>query len=150
MNTIKFQASLGIIPGYDHNNESANFRKDVSMAHSMGNYDYNPNVPARTPTEIVGLVWQEEAKKQFDITGIYAGANIWEGKTVYHTEWGCPNGGEVTVQISGEANPRFIENMDLFKNVVLTVLENCAQILGQTTTQITFTTGEFHYIETNK
>lgn len=129
MQTVRFSATLGVVPGYHHNNQLG-----------VATYD---------PAEIVASVWQQEAEKVFLNNGVYPGANISNSITVYRPEWGCPIGGENTVQITGEANPAFIEQnrMGTFKECVLDCLKSCSIILGQTTTQITFTDVDFFYIQ---
>ncbi len=123
MKTIKFFASLGVISGYGHDNVT-----DVNA------------------TEIAGNAWQEAAKKVFEDSKTYIGAVISPAKTVYHTEWGCPVGGEVTVAITGECNPTYTA-ADAYKAAVIAVLEGAAKKLGQKTTQITFSEAEFEYLD---
>jgi hypothetical protein len=126
--TIKFFASLGVNPGYFHNNASA--------------------LTETTVTEIVGQVWQEKALEYFNETQRHVGAVISPSKTVYKTEWGCPVGGEDTVLITGECNPAF-EKVEFYQEAVKEVLRRTAIELGQTTTQVTFQKAEFHYLKLN-
>lgn len=125
MKTIKFFASLGINEGYFHTNTI----KD-------------------SPTKIVGEIWQENAKKEFETSGIYVGAVICNSKTVYNVDWGCPIGGETTVLITGEYNPNFYQKSnEKWKQSAINVLKNCSLLLKQSTAQITFVECDFHYIK---
>lgn len=136
METVKFFASLGIVAGYGHDNIMKT---------------------TKTPEEITGEVWQKKAaevmaetKSEKNPNGVYVGAVIARAKTVYHTDWGCPVGGEDTVLLTGEANPKFTAigpyGLD-FREAVRKVLSRTAQALGQTTTQLTFLDAEFEYFE---
>lgn len=130
MLTIKFSATLGVIAGYSHNN----------LTVESG---------ALSPAQIVAEVWQQEAGKIYASTGVYPGAVVSDSLTVYHRDWGCPVGGELTAIITGEANPEFIqpEKFNTFKASALACLKSCAAILGQTTTQMTFSEVDFFYIK---
>lgn len=123
MKTIKFFATLGIHEGYHHENKSK---------------------PAEIPS--VEVIWQEMAAKVQTETGIYVSAVFMESKTVYHTEWGCPVGGEITRFITGECNPTY-NAVDNYKESVKKVLHLTAQTLRQSTTQLTFMEAEFVYMD---
>lgn len=124
--TVKFFASLGVNAGYGHENEIAE------------------------PTEVVvGKVWQEIAAKVMATSGTYIGAVISSAKTVYHTDWGCPVGGENTVFLTGECNPEFTE-LAVYKIAATEVLRQVGNALEQSTTQICFVETEFEYLELKK
>ena len=124
--SIKFFASLGIVSGYGHDNETE-----------------------ESPDKIVSKIWQEVAKEEFEKTGIYVGAVISPSLTIYHKDWGCPEGGEKTVLITGECNSEYtgIEN---FKVSVINVLKKVAESLGQSTTQLAFQEVDFVYLDFRK
>ncbi|MFA6514526.1 MAG: hypothetical protein WCT50_04555 [Patescibacteria group bacterium] len=130
MKTIKFFASLGVVAGYGHNNETPE------------------------PAEVVaGKVWQEIAAAVQQATqsptnkyGTYIGAVISSSKTVYHTDWGCPVGGEDTVFLTGECNPEFTE-LAAYKTAATEVLRQVGVALKQKTTQICFVETEFEYLK---
>ena len=128
--TIKFFASLGVISGYGHDN----------------------NV-VESPEETAGKAWQEAAAKVQQATkspsnenGTYVGAVITPARTAYHTDWGCPVGGELTVLITGECNPEYTEIV-AYKTAVVEVLRQTALALGQSTTQLSFVEAEFEYLD---
>lgn len=121
--TIRFSASLGVIAGYGHK-----------------------NVTDTSAVEIAGTAWQRAAAEVFKKTGVYAGAVITPARTVYHKDWGCPVGGEVTVGVTGECNPLFTDQT-VYKTTVIAVLKKTAKKLKQSTTQLTFVECEFEYLD---
>lgn len=123
MKTIKFFASLGVVPGYGHDNAT-----DASAV------------------DITGNAWQEAAAQVFAETGIYVGAVITPSRTVYNKDWGCPVGGEITALITGECNPLYTK-LDDYKKAVVETLRKTAQSLKQSTTQVFFQEGEFEYLD---
>lgn len=120
--TIKFFASLGVVAGYGHD---------------------NTNEPAE---KIAGSAWQTAAAAVMAASGTYVGAVITPSKTVYHTDWGCPVGGEDTVLITGECNPQYTKLAD-YKSAVVETLRQTALALSQSTTQICFLEAEFEYLD---
>ncbi len=123
MKTVKFFATLGVHEGYFHSNELKNGRV-ISIEE----------------------LWQDIATKVYDETGVYVGAVFTDSKTVYHPEWGCPRGGEETKLITGECNPLYT-NVEGFKEAVVKVLGLMADVLRQSTTQLTFVETEFVYLD---
>jgi hypothetical protein len=126
MKTIIFFASLGVVAGYGHKNEAI-----------------------ASPEKIAGEAWQKAAEKIFTATGTYIGAVISPAVTVYHTEWGCPVGGEKTVNITGECNPAYTK-LETYKKAVVETLRETALSLEQSTTQLTFVEAEFEYLDFRK
>lgn len=120
--SISFFATLGINSGYGHSNQK------------------------KSATEIVGQVWQECAAEVNQESGVYIGAVIADSKTVYHTDWGCPVGGEVTASITGDCNPEYT-SVEEYKDAVIQVIERCAKKLGQSTTQVRFSETELAYLD---
>lgn len=125
MKTTKFFASLGVVAGYGHGNTTVTDANAVAIA---------------------GKAWQQAAAAVYKKTGTYVGAMVTPARTVYHTDWGCPNGGEITVAITGECNPEYTA-LDAYKAAVLKVLRNTAKKLGQSTTQVCFVDAEFEYLD---
>lgn len=135
--TISFSATLGINPGYGHSNQKV------------------------SAMEIVGKAWQEAAAQTFQETGgykkdaqgrqkgVYVGAVISDSKTVYHTDWGCPKGGEQTALITGECNPEYT-SIEAYKAAVVATLERCAKKLEQSTTQVRFAEVDLAYLDFHK
>lgn len=125
MKTVRFNASLGVVAGYGH-----------------GNHE----LTELSALQIAGAAWQKAAAKVMSETGTYVGAVMAPARTVYHTDWGCPEGGEITVSITGECNPEYTKLED-YKSAVLEVLRETAISLGQSTTQLTFQEVDFHYLD---
>lgn len=122
MKTLNFYATLGINQGYGHVNEN------------------------NSTVQIVGVEWQKAAAEIFSENGIYVGAVIKDSKTIYHTDWGCPKGGEATAEIFGTCNPNFTA-VEEYKEAVIKCLRKCAIVLGQSTTQVVFMEGDFVYLD---
>ena len=57
----------------------------------------------------VGAIYQQVAEEIFRETKIYISASVHSAKTLYHKEWGCPEGGEETVVFMGCCNPVFTQ-----------------------------------------
>lgn len=114
MKTIKFELTTGINAGYGHNNEE----REASL--------------------IVGELYQQVAEKMFDQTGVYVSAVIRDTKTLYSTSWGCPFAGEITITISGVANPLFCSDMEQYKETVLLIAKELKTLLSQSTVAVEF------------
>lgn len=123
MKTVKFFASLGVVAGYGHNNATDSSAVDIA-----------------------GNAWQEAAAKVMAASGTYVGAVITPARTVYHKDWGCPVGGEITVAITGECNPAYTE-LAAYKAAVVETLSQTALALSQSTTQLCFLEAEFEYLD---
>jgi hypothetical protein len=136
MKTIKFFVSLGILEGYGHDNA-----QNVLQAQA-----------------IVGRAWQEAAAKVSarwleqdggEKAGAkiqYASAIISPAHAVYDPKWGCPEGGEIAVLITGEANPAYTD-LHRYKDLVKQTLIETGKLLKQSTTQVSFLEGDFEYID---
>jgi len=122
--TLSFKLTIGVNEGYGHNNEAQN------------------------PTQVVATEWQKIAAEHFSETGRYISAVISPSVVVYHTEWGCPVGGETTVDISGSANPEFVHNIEEWRLDVLKVAKELKKVLKQSTLVVEFHEVEdFHYLK---
>mgnify|MGYP001273111408 CR=1 FL=1 len=135
MKTIKFFASLGVIPGYFHNNIIDTVENNVFKA----NTDLNR----------ITKIWQDCAKESLTkgLCTYHVSAMFMDSLTVYNMDFGCPYGGEKTVFITGDANPYFITDLDTYKKDVLYVLKQVSIKLKQSTTQISFSEVDYEYIK---
>lgn len=124
MKTIKFFATVGVVAGYQGINNISNLEA----------------------LEIVSKVWQEKAKEVFNKSQVYISAIISPSNAIYHTDWGCPVGGEIITSITGECNPEFV-NVEKYKENVLDVLNLVKDELKQSTVQITFQEVELFYLK---
>lgn len=120
--SLQFQLTLGVNPGYFHNNEQPD------------------------PVGAVVKEWQLAAGEDYKINGIYVAANVIPSITVYAKEWGCPDSGEHTVQVTGVANTKFVKP-DEWREAVVRVTLAVANALQQKTAYLTFHSVDFVYIE---
>lgn len=111
-NTKGFKIVTGVTPGYFHTNEVS---KNI---------------------EQISEVWQNIATKYFKNGRDYISVVIQPSKTVYNGEWGCPKGGEDTFTITGEANLKFIEDLDKWVETVGMCAVELKHKLKQTTLTI--------------
>ena len=119
--TNGFEVTMGVTAGYFHSNENAdeglNFRSE----------------------------YQKVAAEVFATTGIYISAIIKQADVVYHTDWGCPVGGEKVYTISGERNPLFCYDQERYRQAVETIVERLATKFDQSTVTLTWSEKEFTY-----
>lgn len=122
--SISFKATFGINAGYGHDNAN------------------NGSAAA-----VVAKAWQEVAAEVFAATEIYISAVVGSSLTVYHTDWGCPEGGETTAAVHGEANPAFTENTEAWKEAVIEVCRLVKERLEQSTVAVSFSSvDDFVYL----
>lgn len=124
--TTQFTLNVGIHPGYFHDNKL------------FGSQDV---------VDFVSRLWQKKAEETFKVNGVYVGAVVQNAKTVYRPEWGCPEGGEETVVISGLRNPEFQKNDDVWRVAVSMTALKVGAALQQTTAYLTFSTVTFMYLK---
>ncbi|MCC5438658.1 hypothetical protein [Clostridium botulinum] len=122
--TIEFKIITGVNEGYFHDNEN------------------------KDGVQVVGEVWQKIALDVFKDRGIYISSVINSSKTVYNTEWGCPEGGEDTVTITSTANPEFVQNLEEWKEAVIEIAKKIKKELKQSTMTVEFKEiSDFIYIK---
>ncbi|MFN0203123.1 MAG: hypothetical protein ACKVTZ_16475 [Bacteroidia bacterium] len=124
MKTIQFFATLGFVAGYFHENQSHEAQ----------------------PVNEVARIWQQKAAEVYAESQIYIGAVCSLSQTVYHQDWGCPEGGEITVSITGTCNPLYTST-EHYKATTEEVLKRCALALQQSTAQVTFIEVDFTYLD---
>ena len=120
MTTDKFHFTIGVTPGYFHNNENENI-------------------------DFVKLV-DECARRVEEATGIYISFNIIPIITLYKTEWGCPEGGEKTYLLSAIRNPKFNNNKDAWEGSCLNVADILKKELGQSSVTCEFDRVDLWYL----
>lgn len=112
--TMSAEAIVGVNAGYGHNNEAG--------------IDFD------AIAEILkGILSEVESE-----TGIYVSGSISEARTVYKTEWGCPNGGEKTFRFTADCNPTYSslsqeEYRVEWSKAYLLVIERLMGVFEQTT-----------------
>ena len=123
MKSESFEIVMGVTAGYFHNNEDqfkeVEFRAD----------------------------YQKIAGDLFNESGIYVSAVIATGDVVYHTDWGCPAGGEKVFIIKGERNPIFVEDAEKYRNVVEEITKKLISKYEQNTCSLTWKEVEFSYFQ---
>ena len=127
MKTDEFSATIGVIAGYTCEECLKEFKK-------IGRLE-------------LAKVWQEEAKKEMETSGIYVSAVINYSHSLYAIEWGCPAGGEPTYTLEGSRNPEFCKDSELWKNSVRNIVKAVKEKFKQSTVTLNFRTVEQEYIK---
>lgn len=112
-NSIRFELLLGVNPGYHHDNEIHDPIAEASRA------------------------WHEAAEACLADGGIYVAGSVTFCRMVYRPEWGCPDGGEDAVMISGVMNThyfrdeaQYIQSVRAISNAVKSKLQQVTAILS--------------------
>lgn len=123
MTTTEFTFVVGVNAGYGHANQQ------------IGN--------------LVAAAWQVVAAKVLNDRGYYAAGVVTPGVAVYHTEWGCPRGGEHVATVVGLRNPHYVpdEHHADWRLAVELTAHAVATDFGQTTAYLTFREVEFDYLQ---
>ena len=125
MKTLSFRLVVGVEKGYYHNVKGV---AESALVHK------------------IAVLWQELAKKEFNESEIYVSAIAQPGSVIYHTQWGCPQGGESVVVLSGSANPNFIEDLVAWKETVIKLAKELKERLKQTTLTVEFQETDLVYL----
>ena len=125
MKSLKFNLVVGIEAGYGHDMAGVTEVEAVNK---------------------VAALWQQLAAEEFNNSGIYVSAVVKPAAAVYHTDWGCPVGGEAVVEIAGAANPQFVQDLDAWKEAVIRLAQKLKIELKQTTLSIEFSEIDFVYL----
>lgn len=123
MKSIGFNIVIGINKGYFHSNEA---QKNIEKISELCN---------------------KLAENIFKVYNLYISTVISNSKTVYRKEWGCPKGGEDTFSISGDNNPQFNKDLDLYKSCVFIFARKLKEELKQSTVSIVFRDIDFLYLD---
>lgn len=123
--TISFRIVCGVAAGYHHNLSGVADKELVNK---------------------VAKLWQEIAAEELNKNGSYVSAVAQPGSVIYHTDWGCPEGGESVVVISGSANPEFNKDLDAWKATVVKLAKELKKALSQSTLSVEFFESDFVYL----
>jgi hypothetical protein len=123
--TISFRIATGVAQGYYHNLAGVAEKELVNKVASL---------------------WQELCEEEFSESGIYPSAVAIPGSVIYSPNWGCPQGGESVVVLTGSANPEFVKDMEAYKDSVLRVAKKLKEELGQTTLTVEFFESNLEYL----
>lgn len=136
MKTDRFELTVGFVAGYGHGVDSIgdSFEKSVARHWQQLMKD---DVTSQ-PTDSDG---------SFLADPIYVPAVVSASRAVYLADWGCPDGGEPTVTITGQRNPEFNRESTAWRAAVLRIAERLRVQSGQNTAQIVFTECDFVYLK---
>ena len=123
LTTEGFEIIMGVTAGYFHNNENQN--KELEFKSE----------------------YQRIAADIFSECGIYISAVITSGDVVYHTDWGCPVGGEKVFIIKGERNPLFMGDPERYKLIVEEITTRLMNKYKQSTCSLTWKEVSFSYFQ---
>ena len=126
MKTTKFTATIGVVSGY-----AGEAAIEAAKAYSMRD---------------MGAAWQKAAAEVMASTGIYVSAVINTSAALYHTDWGCPVGGEPTYTISGSRNAQFCSDDEAWRNEELKVVRIVKETFKQSTVTIEYESIEQEYL----
>lgn len=119
MKTNKFQFTIGVTPGYFHNNE-------------------------KVDSDFIKIV-DNCARDVEELHDIYISFNIIHTITLYKSEWGCPDGGENTYTLSAIRNPKFNDDSTKWKSTCVAIVDKLKKELNQTTVTGEFSEVDFLY-----
>ena len=126
MKTNEFSATIGVISGYQGEECLKQFSKIDKLE--------------------LAKVWQKEALKEMNNSGIYVSAIINYSHSLYNVYWGCPIGGEPTYTLEGSRNPQFCKDEEKWKQAVRNVVKSVKQHFKQSTITLNFREVEQEYI----
>ncbi|MFH2104999.1 MAG: hypothetical protein ABII72_02060 [Parcubacteria group bacterium] len=125
--TERIQVVLGVTPGYGHSNEEAADEAATFVA------------VVEAGIRLAGQVQKE--------TEIYPSFHATPGKVGYSHDWGCPQGGEFVVALSGDRNPQFCNDPNTYLAAWTRFAELLKKEFKQTTATLTRTEIEFLYLQ---
>lgn len=121
MKTTKFELTIGVNPGYHHNNE-------ITGA-----------------AAVVSKLWQKIAEDLHSQGAPYVGATVRNATQVYRTEWGCPEGGEHVAIVTGLMNRHFEDRLGDWIDAVTQISKELKRRLKQEAIYLTFSTCDLVY-----
>jgi hypothetical protein len=118
--TISMRANIGVNAGYFHQNGSQ--------------------------PDFYSLL-QQTAGEIYRETGVYVSCLAYPAKAIYHTDWGCPAGGENTYNIESVANPEFAPDVQAWKSAALKLMQAMKVKLKQSTATVQFQESDLEYLK---
>ena len=119
---VGWSVAMGLLPGYGHGNVGG----EVSL-------DDRRVLLAASWARIMATVEAE--------TGLLVSAVLTEGRTLYPTSLGCPDGGEAVVTLSGSSNPTRVgpDQFDAYVEAVEKAVHLLRETMEQNSVRIEFT-----------
>jgi len=121
-NSIRWVCTAGVNRGYDLSNQE------------------------EMPIEAITSLYQKIAAQVYDETGVYISAVITPSRIVYHSEWGCPEEGEISYTFSGSCNTEFT-TVDKYKNALMCVMQKLKEALQQVTLLLEIVPAQLVYLK---
>lgn len=122
-NSLEMRCTIGFNEGYNHKNEVKNGVK------------------------LIAKLWDKYATLQENTCEMYISSVVFPSKTIYKEEWGCPKEGEDTITIYSSSNPKYVEDIEKWKQICINIIEKIKSELKQSTVLVTFTPTEVIYLE---
>ncbi len=129
MNAVHWSATFGLLPGYHHDNASA----AVYRARFIE-------------------AWSATMDRVLADTGFVISCVMNDSLVIYPKAFGCPEGGEVAVTVSGSSNPDHVKSPQFedVKAAVEAVVCEVQQQMDQTTVRLEFAPIQSHYFVRKK
>lgn len=126
-NTLKAEMVVGVNPGYQDNAKEVDIKQFAEL-------------------------YKRCAETIMEKHGVYVSAVAHAVRTLYKTEWGCPEGGEPCVRIEADCNPSYSEMppakyKEKWKECVMEIIKELMKELGQKTVTLSFSDGGVFYIQ---
>lgn len=80
--------------------------------------------------------------------GFFISFIVYETKTIYKKEWGCPDGGEKTYNFEATRNPVFNSDDDIWKDQIIQIISILKEDLKQSTVTVQFIPIDIVYMKT--
>jgi hypothetical protein len=125
--TERITLTIGVTPGYGHDNEAAHDETRALKA---------------VVEQAIAIAC--EIAKEIQVFPSFVAA---PSRTGYDHAWGCPEGGEFTVVLTGERNPQFCQHPDLYLTAWQMLAERLQKALQQTTCTLVRQAVELQYLK---
>ena len=116
---ISWSATMGLIPGYSHDNDP---------------------VALEARRHMLVHLWNEAMEDCHARTGFSVSCVMTDATVLYRSAGGCPDGGERAVLLTGSTNPRYVKRREFpaFARAVEDVVRRVQRGMDQTSCRIEF------------
>ncbi len=122
------------------------FRWTMTVGTAAG---YSTEERERMPEKELAALFQRIAAEVMEEGGAYISAVLMPSRVIYHTDWGCPAGGEPTYTFSGSCNPAFAEP-EAYRKALDEVARRLKEALLQATVLLELSPAELVYYRDEK